>query len=261
MLELVQGLCKRLRLSYALHTGSVPQLRRRAEIRRFKNDPGCRVFLSTDSGSTGLNLQNASVVINCDLPWNPARLEQRIGRVHRLGQAHPVHVVHLLTRDSIEERVWETMSLKKSLFAGVFDSSAAEVSFAALGRKSVLQAVKEIFANQPGRPKPVIDPAPPKAVPLKERAEDKAGPQPDSFERVAAGLMEAGVRFLESLAGRAPSAPSQDAAQQQIQRNLASLLTRDPRTNRPVLSIPLPESVADGRLTRAIAGILTRLGG
>ncbi|MEX0805474.1 MAG: DEAD/DEAH box helicase, partial [Candidatus Binatia bacterium] len=77
MLELVQGLCRRLRLGYALHTGSVPQLRRRAEIQRFKNDPGCRVFLSTDSGSTGLNLQSASVVISCDLPWNPARLEQR----------------------------------------------------------------------------------------------------------------------------------------------------------------------------------------
>ena len=244
----------------SLH-GGVPSRKRGALIEKFRRDSECKVFLSTDAGGVGLNLQAASAVIKFEPPWNPARLEQRIGRVHRLGQAHPVHVVHLLTRDSIEERVWETMSLKKSLFAGVFDSSAAEVSFAALGRKSVLQAVKEIFANQPGRPKPVIDPAPPKAVPLKERAEDKAGPQPDSFERVAAGLMEAGVRFLESLAGRAPSAPSQDAAQQQIQRNLASLLTRDPRTNRPVLSIPLPESVADGRLTRAIAGILTRLGG
>ena len=78
MLELVQGLCKRLRLGYALHTGSVPQLRRRAEIQRFKNDPGCRVFLSTDSGSTGLNLQSASVVINCDLPGTRRGWEQRI---------------------------------------------------------------------------------------------------------------------------------------------------------------------------------------
>ena len=68
-----------------------------------------------------------------------------------------VQVVHLLTKDSIEMRVWETLQLKKSLFAGVFDSPAAEVSFAALGRKSVLQAVKEIFAGQPGRPKPVVE--------------------------------------------------------------------------------------------------------
>src|SRR5205823_2394147 len=122
----------------------VPSKNRGALMEKFRRDEKCRVFLSTDAGGVGLNLQAASAVINFEPPWNPARLEQRIGRVHRLGQAHPVHVVHLLTEGSIEERVWETMSLKKSLFAGVFDSSAAEVSFAALGRKSVLQAVKEI---------------------------------------------------------------------------------------------------------------------
>ena len=52
----------------------------------FRNDPDCKVFLSTDAGGVGLNLQAASAVINFEPPWNPARLEQRIGRVHRLGQ-------------------------------------------------------------------------------------------------------------------------------------------------------------------------------
>ncbi len=148
----------------SLH-GGVPSRNRGALMEKFRRDADCRVFLSTDAGGVGLNLQAASAVMNFEPPWNPARLEQRIGRVHRLGQAHPVHVVHLLTKDSIEERVWETLKLKKSLFAGVFDSPTGEVSFAALGRKSVLQAVKEIFANQPGRPKPVIDRPAPKAVP------------------------------------------------------------------------------------------------
>ena len=86
MLELVRDLCRRLRLGFAWHTGTVPQQRRRAEINAFKGDPNCRVFLSTDSGATGLNLQNASVVINCDLPWNPAKLEQRIARAWRKHQ-------------------------------------------------------------------------------------------------------------------------------------------------------------------------------
>jgi len=72
------------------------------------------VFLSTDAGGVGLNLQAASAVINFEPPWNPARLEQRIGRVHRLGQSRPVHEVHMLTKGSIEERVWETLKLKKS---------------------------------------------------------------------------------------------------------------------------------------------------
>lgn len=134
----------------SLH-GGVPARKRGALMEAFRNDPACKVFLSTDAGGVGLNLQAASAVINFEPPWNPARLEQRIGRVHRLGQSRPVQVIHFLTSDSIEERVWETLRLKKSLFAGVFDSPAAEVSFAALGKKSVLQPVKEVFADQPGR--------------------------------------------------------------------------------------------------------------
>src|SRR6202022_1750691 len=147
----------------SLH-GGVPSRNRGALIEKFRRDAACRVFLSTDAGGVGLNLQAASAVINFEPPWNPARLEQRIGRVHRLGQAHPVQVIHLLTERTIEERVWETMQLKKSLFAGVFDAPTSEVSFAKLGRKSVLQQVKEIFANQPGRPKPIINTSPPQAI-------------------------------------------------------------------------------------------------
>ena len=65
--------------------------------------PKCRVFLSTDAGGVGLNLQHASVVLNMDLPWNPAVLEQRIGRVHRLGQRQPVRVVNFVAQGTIEE--------------------------------------------------------------------------------------------------------------------------------------------------------------
>ncbi len=55
----------------------------------------CKVFLSTDAGGVALNLQAASAVVNSEPPWNPARLEQRVGRVHRLGQTQPVPVIHL----------------------------------------------------------------------------------------------------------------------------------------------------------------------
>ena len=244
----------------SLH-GGVPSKNRGALMEKFRRDAECRVFLSTDAGGVGLNLQAASAVVNFEPPWNPARLEQRIGRVHRLGQAHPVHVVHLMTRGSIEERVWETLKLKKSLFAGVFDSPTAEVSFAALGRKSVLQAVKEIFADQPGRPKPVIDQVPAKAVPIQavpaQVPPSTAPPapatsQPSGFAQAAAGLIETGVRFLESLAAVAQSVPAGEG--------LGSLFARDPRTNNPVLSIPLPQSVDEGRLMRAIAAFASAFG-
>jgi SNF2 family DNA or RNA helicase len=90
MLAMVRGLAGEMGFDAAWHTGSVSQIQRRAEINRFKNDPACRLFLSTDSGSVGLNLQAASAVINIDLPWNPAKLEQRIARAWRKGQARSV---------------------------------------------------------------------------------------------------------------------------------------------------------------------------
>ena len=233
--------------------GGVPSRNRGALMEKFRRDAECRVFLSTDAGGVGLNLQAASAVINFEPPWNPARLEQRIGRVHRLGQAHPVHVVHLLTKDSIEERVWKTLQLKKSLFAGVFDSPTGEVSFAELGKKSILQSVKEIFADQPGRPKPLVDQVPAKAVPIQSApAPPVAAFPPAGFEQAAAGLIETGVRFLESFAAMAQSAPTGEG--------LSSLISRDPHTNRPVLSIPLPQSIDQDRLTRAISAILGAFG-
>jgi SNF2 family DNA or RNA helicase len=237
----------------SLH-GGVPSKNRGALMEKFRRDAECRVFLSTDAGGVGLNLQAASAVVNFEPPWNPARLEQRIGRVHRMGQANSVHVVHLLTKGSIEERVWETLKLKKSLFAGVFDSPTAEVSFEALGKKSVLQSVKEIFADQPGRPKPVIDQPAAKPVPVAAVPEPVVpAPQPPAaFEQAAAGLIETGVRFLESLAAVAQNAPTGEG--------LSSLIANDPRSNRPVLSIPLPASLDQSRLMRAIAAFASAFG-
>jgi superfamily II DNA or RNA helicase len=254
---------EKLGIGFASLHGSVPSRNRGALMEKFRRDVNCRVFLSTDAGGVGLNLQAASAVVNFEPPWNPARLEQRIGRVHRLGQAHPVHVVHLLTKDSIEERVWETLKLKKSLFAGVFDSPTGEVSFAALGRKSVLQAVKEIFANQPGRPKPLIDQTATKAVPIQTipgpiaaaaspAAAPAAAPPSTEFEQAAAGLIEAGLRLLESLVPLGQSAP--------IDKTLSNLVSIDPRTDRPVLLIPLPKSVDQNRLVRALSAVSSAFG-
>ena len=85
------------------------------------------LFLSTDAGGVGLNLQHASVVVNMDLPWNPAVLEQRIGRVHRLGQKQPVRVVNFVAQGTIEEGMLGVLKFKKSLFAGVLDDGDKEV--------------------------------------------------------------------------------------------------------------------------------------
>jgi Helicase conserved C-terminal domain len=99
----------------------VPQQRRRAEILRFKNDASCRMFLSTDSGSVGLNLQVASAVVNVDLPWNPARLEQRIARSWRKNQTRSVTVVNLVCENSIEHGILHLLGQKQALAEGVLD--------------------------------------------------------------------------------------------------------------------------------------------
>ncbi len=81
----------------AIH-GSVPR-RQRAEVQdRFRNDPDVIVLLATDAAGEGINLQRAHLMVNYDLPWNPNRLEQRFGRIHRIGQTEVCHLWNLVAR-------------------------------------------------------------------------------------------------------------------------------------------------------------------
>jgi SNF2 family DNA or RNA helicase len=273
---------RKLGIGFVSLHGGVPSRQRGALIEKFRNDPACKVFLSTDAGGVGLNLQAASVVVNFEPPWNPARLEQRIGRVHRMGQSRPVHVIHMLTEKSIEERVWETLQLKKSLFAGVFDSPTDEVSFEKLGRKTMLQAVKEIFAEQPGRPKPVLDHAP--SIPLVvmppqsdasvqppgvagANVPETAGapsattqsPDGNGIALAAASFIEAGLKLIESFASDVKNGKD-DSPPKRLDHVVSALFTRDARTNGPALTIPLPESITRERLAGAVSALLTALG-
>lgn len=131
MLDLTVPVLKRLNLGFVKLTGDVPAARRGLLIERFFADPDCRVFLSTDAGGLGLNLQAASLVVNLDLPWNPAVLEQRIARAHRHGQPRAVSVINLIAQDSIEERMLDTLAKKRNVFASIFGSeeSPSSVTF------------------------------------------------------------------------------------------------------------------------------------
>jgi hypothetical protein len=155
MLELARESCGRLKLGFAWHTGTVPQKRRRAEINAFKSDPLCRVFLSTDSGAAGLNLQNASVVINCDLPWNPAKLEQRIARAWRKHQTRPVTVINLVSENTIEHRMLGTLSNKQALADGVLDrmGNLKEIKLQT-GRQAFLAKLQQLVTAPAEGPKP-----------------------------------------------------------------------------------------------------------
>ena len=114
-------------ISYEYLNGGVPSEKRKAMIDNFTSNPESRVFLSTDAGCTGLNLQVASTIINVDLPWNPAVLEQRIGRIYRLGQKNNIQVINLVTPYSIEETIVGKLRFKSSMFEGVLDNGEDSV--------------------------------------------------------------------------------------------------------------------------------------
>lgn len=116
--------------------GGFRKKERRAGIQRFLDDPSTRVFFSTDAGSVVTNESAANCVINLEIPWNPAVLEQRIGRVHRQGQRRSVEVVNFISEECIEARIFQLVGQKKALFAGLFDG-ANDIDFSA-AKKSVL---------------------------------------------------------------------------------------------------------------------------
>src|SRR5208282_4583800 len=94
-------------------------------------------------------LQNASTIVNMDLPWNPAVLEQRIGRVHRLGQHRPVRVVHFIAKGTIEEGMLGLLSFKQSLFSGVLDGGQDEVFLGGTRLKRFMESVEKASGPVP----------------------------------------------------------------------------------------------------------------
>lgn len=108
-------------IRYEYLNGKISAKQRGQLVEYFTTLPESRVFISTDAGSTGLNLQVASILINLDLPWNPAVLEQRIARIYRLGQDRPVQILNLVSKNSIEEGMIAKLRFKSSMFEGVLD--------------------------------------------------------------------------------------------------------------------------------------------
>ena len=111
----------------------------------FRNN--AKVLICTDAGSEGLNLQFCNTVINYDLPWNPMKIEQRIGRCHRYGQQHDVVAINLLnTQNAADQRVYDILSKKFELFEGVF--GASDIALGALeSGTSFEKMVLEIYQS------------------------------------------------------------------------------------------------------------------
>jgi SNF2 family DNA or RNA helicase len=152
MHELICGLLEKNKIAYVFLHGGIPSKKRGGLVKSFRTDPAVKVFLSTDAGGLGLNLQKASVVVNMDLPWNPAVLEQRIGRVHRLGQHKPVRVINFISEGTIEHGMLSLLAFKRSLFTNVLDGGEDMVFMGESRFNKFIKDVEKITTNIPTVP-------------------------------------------------------------------------------------------------------------
>jgi superfamily II DNA/RNA helicase len=249
MLDLIERRLDRFGADYVRLDGSVPQKRRQQLVHGFQRDPACRVFLATNAGATGLNLQAADTVINVDLPWNPAVLEQRIGRAHRMGQKRPVQVYLLVTEETIEEKLLGTLSAKHDLALAALDmeSDVREVALAS-GIEELKRRLEVLLGAKPDA-----------AVDESERQQKQ-----DEAERLArrARVAEAGGQLVAAaftFLGQVlpPRGNGEDAAPEarHLKARLDECLERDEQ-GRPRLTVTLPDDSSLDELARSLAVLL-----
>ncbi len=148
--KLIGKMLRDHKIGFVELNGSVPVKLRGELIRKFENNKQYKIFLSTEAGGSGLNLQAADILINFELPWNPAKKNQRIGRIDRLGQkSKKLTVFNLITRNSIEQQIASGLLVKQSLFDGVLgdDTHKDFIDFTTKGRSQFIDQVEAMLSN------------------------------------------------------------------------------------------------------------------
>jgi superfamily II DNA or RNA helicase len=248
-LDLIEPMLTKRKLDYVRLDGSVPQTKRQQLVNRFQGDPSCRLFITTNAGSTGLNLQAANTVINVDLPWNPAVLEQRVGRAHRMGQQQPVQVYLLVTEGTIEEGLLSTLSAKHDLALAALDpdSEVAQVDFKS-GVEELRRRLEVLLGAQPEGPVDVT------------RREEVARQAEDIVQRrdrlAAAGgeMLGAVFNFLGALVSQDSTPSLPEGLVSQVRDRLTECVEED-AAGKQRLTVLLP----DRRSLEALAQTMARL--
>ena len=249
MLDRIEMKLDLIGCDYVRLDGQVPQKKRADIVRKFQTDPQCRLILMTNAGSTGLNLQSANTVINVDLPWNPAVLEQRIARAHRMGQKNPVHIYKLVTEETIEERLLDTLASKQDL------------ADAALNSDSDVCAVQMLsgIGDLKRRLEKILQPKllPPVDESQQRQVEEQAAAIAERRQRVSAAggqLLGAALQMVGELVAGSNATPPNAEIVDQLTNSLSDCIERD-EAGRPQLKISLP----DDNALRSLAETLARL--
>ncbi len=244
MLDLVERGLRERGVRWVRLDGSVPQKQRQQLVHEFQRDPACRLFLTSNAGSTGLNLQAADTVVNVDLPWNPAVLEQRIGRAHRMGQTRPVHAYVLVSAGTIEENLLGTLAAKRELAIAALDPESDLDRVEMVGGIEELKRRLEVLLG--ARPDaPIVERE-------RERVEAETADRRQRVSEAGGHLVASALRLLEELL---PPAAEPTALEAALKERLAGAVQTD-AGGRPVLTLTLPDaSVLDG-VARALGRLL-----
>ncbi|HEX3657908.1 MAG TPA: DEAD/DEAH box helicase [Pirellulales bacterium] len=251
MLDLIEPLLAKRKLGFVRLDGSVPQKQRAELVHRFQTSADCRLFLTSNAGSTGLNLQAADTVINVDLPWNPAVLEQRIARAHRMGQKRPVQAFVLVTEQTLEENLLGTIAAKKDLALAALDaeSDVDEVELAS----GMLELKGRLEVLLGARPEAPVDQS------IERESEQTARGFSDAHrDRVAAAggeLLGAAFKLLGELMAPQQTADPPQALVADLRAGLASYVSDDPN-GKPRLTITLPDQSTLDTLAQSLARLL-----
>ena len=146
--KLIGQMLRENKIGFVELNGKIPVNLRGELIKKFENTPECKIFLSTEAGGAGLNLQMADILINFELPWNPAKKNQRIGRIDRIGQkSTKLTIYNLISRKSIEQQIAAGLLVKQSLFDGVLDNKSKTdfVDFSTKGRSQFIKQLEELL--------------------------------------------------------------------------------------------------------------------
>ncbi|WP_425617270.1 DEAD/DEAH box helicase [Anatilimnocola sp. NA78] len=253
MLDLIEELLHKHGLQFVRLDGSVPQKQRPALVHEFQTNPDCKLFLTTNAGSTGLNLQAANTVINVDLPWNPAVLEQRIARAHRMGQTQPVQVFVLITENTLEENLLNTLASKRDLALAALDPDATTDAVELhSGMDELKSRLERLIGAKPEAPLDVSQ--------QQAATEQTTNLEAERRDRVSAAggeLLGAAFKFLgELVASQAPAAPPQPQLVTEITAGLSQCVEVDP-AGKQRLTITLPDRSALEGLAATLAQLLS----
>jgi SNF2 family DNA or RNA helicase len=265
---IAQGLEKRKVKFEYLH-GGIPGKNRESLFTNFTNDPACKVFLSTDAGGVGLNLQAASNLINMDIPWNPAVLEQRIARIHRMGQKKNISVTNLVAQGTIEHRLLSVLQFKTSIAAGILDNGEDSIFLGDDRFKQFMQSVESITQEIPQEnssfdteEREEIAPAAgkdslaiplPEDEPVQQLSSPKAVQQNGATNASPASLIQTGISFFTQLINTLHDP--------QAVKQLAETITeKDDKTGQTYLKLPVENEKVVEKGLQLLAGLLSGQG-